>query len=110
MKDESTFAFAGIWELWMPANGDEIESTALITTSPNALMEPIHNRMPVIVPPDRYDAWLNEETPVPEVLDMLKPYDPALMNAYRVGKAVGSVKAEGPELIAPLPSPQPTLL
>jgi putative SOS response-associated peptidase YedK len=102
MRDGARFAFGGIWEHWTGATGDEIQSAALITTNPNSLMEPIHDRMPVIINPDNYDAWLDPGTPLPDALAMLKPYEPELMRAYRVGKAVGSVKAEGPELIEPI--------
>ena len=59
LRDQSTFAFAGLWEHWKDATGDWIESTTIVTTIPNSLMARIHDRMPVILPSERYDEWLD---------------------------------------------------
>lgn len=72
MKDEGAFGFPGVWEYWQAPTDDEIESTTLITTSLNSPMAPIRDRMPVIVPPALYDAWLNPSTELPGALAMLK--------------------------------------
>jgi putative SOS response-associated peptidase YedK len=101
MKDNSPFAMAGIWEQWSHEPGKTLYSFAIITTSPNKLMEPIHNRMPVILPKDDYDAWLNSSDEN-ELQEMLKPYPDSRMKAYKVSDMVNSVKAEGPELLKPL--------
>ena len=61
-KAGDVFAFAGIWERWQDKSKPDAEpvlSCSIITTSPNSLMEPIHNRMPVIMPPELYADWLN---------------------------------------------------
>ncbi len=101
MKDESPFAMAGIWEQWSLEPGKTLFSFAIITTSPNKLMEPIHNRMPVILPKDAFSTWLesNDENKLHE---MLKPYPENRMMAYKVSDKVNSVKSEGPELFKPL--------
>jgi putative SOS response-associated peptidase YedK len=57
-KDEEPFAFAGLWEAWEnPEDGNEVQSCSLITTEASALMAPIHDRMPVILPAPAYDRW-----------------------------------------------------
>ena len=58
LKDESPFAFAGLWESWSMEGGEEMRSATIITTEPNEVAAEIHNRMPVILPPELYDAWL----------------------------------------------------
>ena len=103
LKSEEVFAFAGIWEQATPKNvpeRGEITSCSIITTVPNGIMEPIHNRMPVILPPDLYADWLNPTNQdIGELKEYLLPYDPGLMKAYPVSKDVGNVKNQGPELI-----------
>jgi putative SOS response-associated peptidase YedK len=60
---EELFAFGGIWEHWMAPDGSELESAAILTTAPNAMMEPIHNRMPVIIEPKDFSKWLDHSRP-----------------------------------------------
>jgi putative SOS response-associated peptidase YedK len=74
-RDERPFAFAGLWESWRPPEGPEVRSCTLITTSPNAVMAPIHDRMPVLLAPEAWARWLAaEELPPGEVAAMLVPY------------------------------------
>ncbi len=101
MADESPFAMAGLWENWKGRGSELIQSFAIITTVPNKLMEPIHNRMPVILPKEAYDEWLNGDNGK-SLLEMLKPFPDSSMKVYMVSDKVNSVKAEGPELIKPL--------
>ena len=61
LHSKKPFAFAGLWDTWMHPDGSEIRSCAIITTSPNELMQPIHNRMPVILPSDSYQLWLDSQ-------------------------------------------------
>lgn len=85
------FAFAGLWEHWGSPEGDEIESCTIITTEPNALMQNIHNRMPVILPANLFDDWLSQEEKRPdELAPMLKPYPADLMKAHPVSSLVNS--------------------
>ncbi|MDY0884524.1 SOS response-associated peptidase [Dongia soli] len=102
LKDNGPFAFAAIWEDWTPPDGEKIESCALFTTESNGLISPIHERMPVILPPDQYEAWLSPATSLMKAVDMMRAFPSAQMQAHQVGKAVSSVKAAGAELIAPL--------
>lgn len=103
-RDGDWFAFAGLWERWKDkANDETVESCTIITTTPNEICAPIHNRMPVILPAETWPRWLGEEkVERNELLALLRPYDAAKMRAYPVGKAVGNVKNQGPELMAPV--------
>lgn len=94
-------AFAGLWEGWKdPATGDWLHSFTIVTTTANEATSHIHERMPVILPPDRWGAWLGEEEAGPaELQDMLAPYPPAHMRVWPVGKDVGNVRNDRPDLI-----------
>jgi putative SOS response-associated peptidase YedK len=95
MRDGSPFAFAGLWERSHPDDAGPLETFTILTTAPNELMKPIHNRMPVIIPPDGYRQWLNGDEPQ----ELLKPYDAAAMEAFRISTRVNNVRNDGPELI-----------
>lgn len=102
MKSGGPFAFAGVWEAWHPDREDAILSCTIITTTPNALMEKIHNRMPVILKPDAYPLWLDPEEQTPGKLDkLLKPYPAAQMTAFAVSRLVNDPKNDSPECIVP---------
>ena len=99
LKDGEPFAFAGLWERWEKApDGVPVESCTIITTSANQLVRPLHDRMPVILAPDDYPAWLGEDA-VREVAELLRPYPSEAMHAYRISTAVNNVKNEGPECV-----------
>jgi len=78
------FALAGLWERWKnPADGSILRSFTIVTGAPNALCEPIHDRMPVILPLEAWPIWLGEiEAPPEELLALLRPYPAELMRAY----------------------------
>ncbi|MBD0388800.1 MAG: SOS response-associated peptidase [Nostoc sp. C3-bin3] len=100
LSDEHPFAFAGLWERWEDATGEEIESCTLLTTEPNELMRPIHNRMPVILDPKDYDLWLDPEVKKSELLQpLLRPYPTEEMTAYPVSKAVNKPSNDSTECI-----------
>ncbi len=105
--DGAPFAIAGLWEYWEGADGSALESCTLLTTSANALMQPLHDRMPVIILPQDYAQWLGsgkDETPqsLGELQHLLRPYaDDALM-AYPVSTYVSNAHNEGPDCIQPL--------
>jgi len=109
MKGGAPFGMAGLWEHWFGADGSEILSCAVLTTGPNALMEPIHDRMPVILAPRDYARWLDSGVVRPdEVVDLLRPCDADAMEAWTVSSAVNNARNEGPHLIekvAPEPPP-----
>lgn len=95
LPGQRPFAFAGLWE----ANDKlAVTSCTIITTEPNAVAAEIHDRMPVILPPEAYDEWLSQATPPEAAKALLKPYAGEMI-AYPVDKAVGSPKNDGPELI-----------
>lgn len=105
MDDGRPFGFAGLWEVWQPPDGSLLKTCTIITTAPNALLEPIHNRMPVILPPEAYAAWLNPaELPAEQVLPLLRPFDAERMQARPVSTRVNSPGFDAPECIAPLAS------
>src|SRR5690606_15388644 len=88
---EPFFALAGIWEHWASADGSELRTCAVITTTPNELMRDIHQRMPVIVPRREWDRWLNlrsEDTR--HVADLLAPIPADQMAAHEVSSQVNS--------------------
>ena len=103
MKDRELFAFAGLWEHWNAPDGSHILSCTIITTSPNPLMEEIHNRMPVILPKEGYSLWLSPDEEDPQMLsELLRPYPHEEMMAYPVSTMVNSPANESPECIVPL--------
>jgi putative SOS response-associated peptidase YedK len=74
------FAFAGIWDRWNDRSGKTLETCLILTTTPNAVTSPVHDRMPVILDPDGYDPWLDPGMKdVAAASDLLKPYDARLM-------------------------------
>lgn len=103
LADERPFAFAGLWEVWRPADGSELPTCTIVTTTPNAVMAQLHDRMPVIVPPEHYDTWLAEgERPAPELLSLIQPYAGA-MKARPVSTRVNSPRFDDPTLLEKLP-------
>lgn len=103
MGNGGPLAFAGLWEEWRPKGGEPVLSCTIVTTAPNTLLAPIHDRMPVILDAADWGAWLGEEKASDAALrGMLKPFDPRRMRLWKVGKDVGSVKNQGAHLIEPV--------
>ena len=110
----SPCAFAGLWESWQPADAPVLESFTILTTDPNELMEPIHNRMPVIVDPRDYERWLDPGDPARPPIDLMRPYPAGQMHAWPVSDRIGNVRNNDPELLdsvsphqAKPPAPKP---
>ena len=105
------FAFAGLWERWKnPADGSILRSFTIVTGAPNALCEPIHDRMPVILRRETWSIWLGEvETSPKELRALLRAHPAELMRAYPIGPAVGNVKNDEPGLLEPLAPPFATV-
>lgn len=93
----SPFAMAGIWESWTSPGGATIHSFSIITTEPNELMAPIHNRMPVILMPDDEKRWLYEDNET-HLQELLKPYPSKLMKVFPVSSLVNSPHNDSPEV------------
>jgi len=98
LKDGEPFAFAGVWDKWR-ANDRVITSCAIITTKANELLSTIHTRMPVILPPELYDFWLNEDSREPELKEILMPFPASEMISHAVSYDVNDVKNEGEHLV-----------
>ena len=98
MKDGSPFALAAIWESWQWPDTDEIVRTFCIITCPaNALIATIHDRMPVIIPPDAYERWLSPLEPDPS--DLLMPFPPELMTMWPISTRVNSPANDDPSIL-----------
>jgi putative SOS response-associated peptidase YedK len=78
-----------------------LDTFTILTTEPNELMRPIHNRMPVILKPGDYAKWLEPGGPAKDVVDLLKPYDADVMEAYPVSTLVNSPRNDLPECVEP---------
>ncbi len=99
MKDESSFAFAGIWDQW---NSGEllITSCAIITTTANELVAPLHDRMPAILLPESFDVWLDPETSASALKSLLSPFPSPRMKSHPVSSAVNYPENDNDQLIA----------
>ncbi len=103
LRSGEPFAFAGLWEVWHSPQGDEIPSCTIITTGPNDLVRPIHDRMPVILPRERYAEWLDPaERPAGALAPLLAPYPAESMAAHAVSTAVNNARSDSAEMIRPV--------
>lgn len=104
LLNEQVVGFAGLYERWTSDDGEDIYSYTIITTEANALVAPLHDRMPVILQKDMYKVWLNPENEDTDMLSQyLKPFPLEQMATYRVTDEVNSTKNNKPELIQPIP-------
>jgi putative SOS response-associated peptidase YedK len=106
-------ALAGLWEHWLGADGSEIETMAILTVPAFELLLPIHDRMPVILAPENFAAWLDCRTiDTPEAIKLLAPVSPDAFECLPLGARLNDPRSEGPDLHSPAPSPlsQPRLL
>ncbi len=103
VDDGELFAFAGLWERWKDPTGKALETCSILTTTPNALLCGIHDRMPAILNPDSYELWLDPGfTEVAAVSDLLKPYDARRMRSYPVSARVNHVANDDAECCVPV--------
>jgi putative SOS response-associated peptidase YedK len=100
-RDGQPMAFAGLWERWRsPEGGEVLNSCAIIVTDANELMQPIHDRMPVILDPADFGRWLDTSPErAQDLLSLLRPASAEDLEVYPVSRAVNSPKNEGKELI-----------
>ena len=102
LRSREVFAFAGLWDSWVAPDGSDLVTSTIITTRPNSLMKPIHHRMPVILPVEQYQAWLDRGNVTAKGLDeLLKPFDAAAMECFEVSPNVDRSQVDGPECIEP---------
>jgi len=103
LKSKEPFAFAGLWEIWKSPDDEIIPSCTIVTTEPNSFIEPIHNRMPVMLSEEAEALWLDPLTEDPMVLQqLLVPSPPELMDSYEISTLVNTPKNQGKELIEPV--------
>jgi putative SOS response-associated peptidase YedK len=100
LKNEPLFAFAGLYDRWRDPDGQEVLSYSIITTEPNDLMAPIHNRMPVVLDREDEGIWLDPDITDPErLLPLLRPYPARAMEAYPVSRMVNSPSNDSPMIL-----------
>ena len=101
-KSREPFGMAGLWEVWKAPTGEWVHSCTIVTTTPNALLEPIHDRMPVILPREAEEHWLERTNRDPSTLvGLLAPYPSDEMEAYAVSSRVNSPKYDDPACLTP---------
>jgi putative SOS response-associated peptidase YedK len=109
--DGGPLALAGLWDLWLDAEGRPLRTCTIITTAANRTMAPVHHRMPVVVAPDAWEEWLRPEPLRPSRLsELLAPAPDDLLDAHPVTTAVNKAGNDGPELVLPLPRQPPLQL
>ncbi len=103
-RDGEPFAFAGLWDRWLPPDGQPLETCTILTTTPNDVVQRLHDRMPVMLPAASYTLWLDPNLRDLEPLQaLLRPYDAEEMVAYPVSTKVNSPANDSADLIVPLP-------
>jgi putative SOS response-associated peptidase YedK len=103
LGNRGPMTFAGLWDTWRAPGGDSVKSFAIVTTTANELLESLHDRMPVLVPPKRWAGWLGEiPTTEGELKAMLKPYPGATMAFWPVDGKVGNMRNDSPDMFAAL--------
>lgn len=103
LKNKEPFAFAGLWDEWKQPDSGKLLSFTIITTGPNELMKPIHDRMPVILHEKDESTWLDPElADFDRLLPLLRPFPSDRMEAYEVSTLVNSPKNDVPECINPI--------
>ncbi len=102
-SDGDPLALAGLWSSWRdPETAARLYTCTILTTDPNELVARLHNRMPVVLDPTDWDAWLAQGTPAAHLRSLLRPAPAEPLDAYAVSPAVNNVRNEGPELLDPL--------
>jgi putative SOS response-associated peptidase YedK len=106
LKNGEPCALAGLWERWQPKIGPALETFTILTTDPNELLEPFHNRMPAILEQRDYQRWLDPGDPARPPIDLLRTFPTGKMIAWPVSDRVGNVRNDDPDLLEPRP-PEP---
>ena len=103
LKSHKPFGFAGLYNIWTSPEGEQLYTSTIMTTDANELITPIHERMPVITPADKYDVWLDPTVQDGSALEgVLRPYPSGEMECFPVTPKVNSFKYNSPENIKPL--------
>jgi putative SOS response-associated peptidase YedK len=105
VNDGELFAFAGLWDRWKSPDGNWIKTCSILTTTPNAVTSPVHDRMPVILDPDSYNLWLDPGMrDVGAASELLKPCDGRLMRCYPISTRINHVANDDEECSQPVES------
>ena len=101
--DRRPFGFAGLWERWTnPEDQSVLETCTILTTEANAELQAIHPRMPVMLSPDSFDAWLDPDADAETAKGLLAPYPEGALTAYPISRRVNAVKNDDPSILEPL--------
>lgn len=106
-RDRRPFGFAGLWASWTSAAGEAVESCTILTTEPNALVAPLHDRMPVILARESHADWLDPGADPEQLKRLLAPPPEGELEAYAVSPAVNSVANDTPANVQPQEPPAP---
>lgn len=101
MRSGEPYALAGLWEKWQGKDKEALETFTILTTDPNELMEPVHNRMPVILEPKDYDRWLGSDPAERPPVELMRPFPAEQMRSWPVSDRVGNVRNNDAELLEP---------
>lgn len=101
-RDRAPFALAGLWERWHKGDAPAVESCTVLTTEANALVRPLHDRMPVIIAPEDFGRWLDPEAEAESLGALLRPCPEEALTTYPVSRLVNSPKNDDPQLIEPV--------
>ena len=104
LKGGAPMVLAGLWESWRAPDGENIESCTILTTTANSLIEPLHDRMPVILKPEDFALWLDRNTGSGELKGLCQPYPAEGMEGWTVSTLANSPKYDAPDLIVPAPA------
>jgi putative SOS response-associated peptidase YedK len=97
LAEREPFAFAGLWDCWRAPDGTTLETCTILTTIPNQVLADVHNRMPVILSPEKYDLWLDPGfRDVAAATQVLTPFGAELMRGYAVSERVNDVTNDDP--------------
>lgn len=111
LKSGEMLGFAGLYSQWKSPEGEEICTCAIITTKANELLSAVHDRMPAILPPERYDEWLHpKEKDKLKLLDLLAPYASEPLEYYDVSLYVNKPEHDSPTLVEPMDKAKRTLV
>jgi putative SOS response-associated peptidase YedK len=103
LRDGSPLGFAGLWEAWRDPAGNRImETCAIITTAPNEVVQPVHDRMPAILAPDDYLRWLDSRLVEPrDLAPLLRPFPDGAMTVTAVSTWVNNIRHDDPACLEP---------
>ena len=102
LKTEELYSYAGLWNMWRDAEGNTINSFTIITTTANIMVHELHDRMPVILHRENEKQWIDNNSDIPSLIELLKPYPHDLMKMYPVSPLLNSPSNNSPDLILPI--------